>query len=113
RSAIAARRIGIGWMIISLVGAVACGIVGVAYFQTSTETLDNPELVVLAMAQDLLHPFVVGLVFAAVLAAIMSTVSSQLIVSSSAFVEDLYKAFRPETSQRTLMMLGRLCVLVV
>jgi len=113
RSATTARRVGISWMIISLVGAVACGIVGVAYFQSSTSDLGNPELVVLAMAQDLMHPFLVGLVFAAVLAAIMSTVSSQLIVSSSAFVEDLYKAIRPGTSERTLMMLGRLCVLVV
>src|SRR5690606_1904692 len=50
---------------------------------------------------------------AAVLAAIMSTVSSQLIVTSSAFVEDLYKVFRPDAGQRTLLNLGRFCVLAV
>ena len=108
-----ARRIGISWMIVSLLGAVACGLIGIAFFLRTPNSLDDPELVVLAMSQILLHPLVVGLVFAAVLAAIMSTVSSQLIVSSSAFVEDLYKVFGRDTSPRTLMLLGRLCVLGV
>ncbi|BBG01336.1 MULTISPECIES: sodium/proline symporter PutP [Pseudonocardia] len=108
-----ARRVGMSWMILSLLGAVTCGIVGIAFFRTTPNELDNPELVVLAMSQILLHPLVVGFVFAAVLAAIMSTVSSQLIVSSSAFVEDLYKVFGRDTSPRTLMILGRSCVLAV
>jgi len=112
-SAKSARRIGIGWMVISLVGAVACGLIGVAFFQRTDNSLDNPELVVLAMGEALLHPLIVGFVFAAVLAAIMSTVSSQLIVTSSAFVEDLYKVFRPDAGQRTLLNLGRFCVLAV
>ncbi|MDN5914133.1 MAG: sodium/proline symporter PutP [Pseudonocardia sp.] len=108
-----ARRIGMTWMIISLLGAVACGVIGIAFFHRTGNTLDNPELVVLAMSQILLHPLVVGFVFAAVLAAIMSTVSSQLLVSSSAFVEDLYKIVRRDASPRTLMTLGRVCVLGV
>jgi sodium/proline symporter len=108
-----ARRIGISWMVVSLLGAVACGLIGIAFFQDTANQLDDPELVVLAMSQILLHPLVVGFVFAAVLAAIMSTVSSQLIVSSSAFVEDLYKVFGRDTSPRTLMLLGRVCVLAV
>ncbi|WP_224393126.1 sodium/proline symporter PutP [Pseudonocardia sp. ICBG1293] len=112
-SAGAARRIGISWMVASLLGAVVCGIVGIAFFQQPGNTLDNPELVVLAMSQALLNPLVVGFVFAAVLAAIMSTVSSQLIVCSSAFVEDLYTVFGKDTSPRRLLVLGRLCVLAV
>ena len=112
-SATSARRIGISWMALSLVGAVACGLIGIAFFSQGDRSLDNPELVVLAMSQALLHPLVVGVVFAAVLAAIMSTVSSQLIVCSSAFVEDLYRVFRPDASARTLLVLGRACVLAV
>lgn len=109
-----ARRIGIGWMIISLAGAVAAGMVGIAFFHRNPEyDLANSEHVVLALSQVLMHPLLVGFVFAAVLAAIMSTVSSQLIVSSSAFVEDLYRVFRKDTSSRRLMMLGRVCVLLV
>ncbi|MBA4609897.1 sodium/proline symporter PutP [Aeromicrobium sp. Marseille-Q0843] len=112
-SAKSARRIGMSWMIISLVGAVACGLIGVAFFELTENSLDNPELVVLAMGEALLHPLIAGFVFAAVLAAIMSTVSSQLIVCSSAFVEDLFKVFRPDAGPRTLLNLGRLCVLAV
>ncbi|GAA1811290.1 sodium/proline symporter PutP [Nesterenkonia flava] len=112
-SATAARRIGIGWMILSLAGAVAAGLVGIAYFNNTEHELGNPEHVVLALSQILLHPLIVGFVFAAVLAAIMSTVSSQLIVSSSAFVEDLYQVFGRTTSQKALLLMGRVCVLVV
>src|SRR5690625_4555354 len=112
-SAKAARRIGIGWMVISLLGAVAAGLVGIAYFQQSGTELGNPEHVVLALSQILMHPLIVGFVFAAVLAAIMSTVSSQLIVSSSAFVEDLFRIFKRDASGGLLVMLGRATVLAV
>lgn len=109
-----ARRIGISWMVVSLVGAVVAGFVGIAYVQQSGMALENPETVVLAMSQALLHPFVAGLVLAAVLAAIMSTLSSQLIVSSSALVEDLFQVFARRTpSQRVLVILGRSSVLAV
>ena len=109
-----ARRIGITWMIVSLVGAIISGLVGIAYMAANGIDLADPETVVLVMAQTLLHPFVAGLVLAAVLAAIMSTISSQLIVSSSALVEDLFKVFRKDVPRpKTLVMMGRLTVLVV
>jgi sodium/proline symporter len=109
-----ARRIGMSWMVITLIGAVVSGFIGIAYVQQSGLELVSPETVVLAMSQALLHPFVAGLVLAAVLAAIMSTLSSQLIVTSSALVEDLYQTFaKQEPSQRLLVVLGRACVLGV
>ncbi|PYF96816.1 sodium/proline symporter [Georgenia satyanarayanai] len=108
-----ARRIGIGWMVISLVGAVVTGLLGVAYFNRSGTDLADAEQVVLTLSQALLHPFIAGVVFAAVLAAIMSTVSSQLIVCSSAFVEDLYRIVRKDASPRNLVVLGRAAVLAV
>lgn len=108
-----ARRIGMSWMIISLIGAVFSGIVGVAYMAQKGIDLTNAETVVLVMSQTLLHPFVAGLVLAAVLAAIMSTISSQLIVASSALVEDLFRVVKKEPSPKTLVMLGRGTVLVV
>ena len=83
-----ARRIGIGWMVLSLAGAAATAFVGVAYFQQNPEVvLNDPEAVFIQMGQILFHPFIAGILLAAVLAAIMSTVSSQLIVTSSALVE--------------------------
>ncbi|MFC4138606.1 MULTISPECIES: sodium/proline symporter PutP [unclassified Microbacterium] len=109
-----ARRIGISWMVVSMVGAVISGIVGVAYMASKGITLDDPETVVLVMSRTLLHPFVAGLVLAAVLAAIMSTVSSQLVVCSSALVEDLYKVFKKTApEQKRLVLMGRMAVLVV
>lgn len=109
-----ARRIGISWMVLSLAGAVFSGLVGLAFIAKNGIDLANPETVVLLMSQTLLHPFVAGLVLAAVLAAIMSTISSQLIVCSSALVEDLYKVFRKTPpSSRRLVMMGRGAVLVV
>ncbi|MDQ0614958.1 sodium/proline symporter [Microbacterium sp. W4I4] len=109
-----ARRIGVGWQVLSLTGAVFAGLIGVAFIQKEGISLADPELVLLTMAQTLLHPLLAGLVLAAVLAAIMSTFSSQLIVCSSALVEDLYKVLKKTPpSEKRLVLLGRLCVLGV
>jgi len=111
----AARRIGIGWMVMTVLGATATALIGIAYFRQNPQaTLTDPESVFLDLAQILFHPFIAGLVLAAVLAAIMSTISSQLIVCSSALVEDLFKIVaKREASPKTQVMLGRLGVLVV
>lgn len=113
QDAVAGRRIGISWMIVSTIGAIITGLIGVAYINVRGETLDNPETVFLYLSQVLFHPLVAGLVLAAVLAAIMSTISSQLIVSSSALVEDLVKIAGKEMTAGFQVMLGRLGVLVV
>ncbi|AEF41236.1 sodium/proline symporter PutP [Hoyosella subflava] len=109
----AGRRIGISWMVLSSLGAIVTGFAGLAYFFNAGVTLDNPETVFLRLSQIMFHPFVAGLVLAAVLAAIMSTISSQLIVCSSALVEDIYHAFGKKASPKKLVMYGRLGVLTV
>ncbi|GGU13586.1 sodium/proline symporter PutP [Nocardioides albus] len=111
--AASARRIGIGWMLLSLFGAVGTALVGIAYYQQNPDaTLTDPEAVFIALGQILFHPLIAGIMLAAVLAAIMSTISSQLLVTSSALVEDLYKAvFKNDASDRQLVMFGRLAVL--
>jgi sodium/proline symporter len=110
-----ARRIGIGWMILTLAGAAATALVGVAYFQKHVDVkLIDSEAVFIQMGQILFHPFIAGILLSAVLAAIMSTVSSQLIVTSSALVEDIYKAiFKSDADQKTYIFLGRIAVLVI
>jgi sodium/proline symporter len=109
----AGRRVGISWMVVTAVGAIVTGLIGVAYVNITGASLENPETVFLFLSQVLFHPFVAGVVLAAVLAAIMSTISSQLIVSSSALVEDLVKMTGKEISARTQVMLGRAAVLLV
>ncbi len=108
------RRIGISWMVLCAFGAVMTAVVGIAFFQANPDlALDDPETVFLVMSQVLFHPFVAGLVLAAVLAAVMSTISSQLIVCSSALVEDLYKLLGREATARTQLWLGRSGVIIV
>ncbi|WAA08657.1 sodium/proline symporter PutP [Fervidibacillus albus] len=110
-----ARRIGIGWMILSLVGAIATAFVGIAYFQQHPDvTLTDSEAVFIDLGQILFHPFLAGVMLAAVLAAIMSTVSSQLLVTSSALVEDIYKAiFKTNLTDLKSVLFGRISVLIV
>ncbi|WP_153732333.1 sodium/proline symporter PutP [Sporosarcina obsidiansis] len=109
-----ARRIGIGWMLLSLVGAIATALVGVAYFQQNDAVLADRETVFIVLGQIIFHPLIAGIMLAAVLAAIMSTISSQLIVTSSALIEDLYKAvFKSNGSDRQYVFLGRAAVLIV
>ncbi len=111
-----ARRIGIGWMILSLCGAIGTALVGLAYFQQNnllSEDFD-PETIFIAMGQILFHPFIAGIMLAAILAAVMSTIASQLIVTSSALVEDIYKAlFNKTASDKQYVAAGRIAVLAV
>ncbi len=112
REAVAGRRIGIGWMLFAVAGAAATAIVGVAVYQRDSGRLDNPEAVFITLGQLLFHPLVAGFMLAAILAAIMSTVSSQLLVTSSALIEDLYKQVgNRELSQARLVMYSRFAVL--
>ena len=115
KDAVAGRRIGIGWMAISMVGAVLTGLAGRAYVVNHPDVkVDDPEAIFLIMSRVLFHPIVAGFVLAAVLAAIMSTISSQLVVTSSALVEDLAKmALRAEMPPKRQVWLGRVGVLLV
>ncbi|MBA2872844.1 sodium/proline symporter [Anoxybacillus calidus] len=109
-----ARRIGMGWMIFSIVGAMFTGFFGIAYFSKSGITLEDPETVFIKLGEILFHPLITGFLLAAILAAIMSTISSQLLVTSSSLTEDLYKVlFRRSASDKELVLVGRLSVLIV
>lgn len=63
-----ARRIGIGWMAIGLLGAVVSGIIGLVYFTEHNTPLTDPETVFLRLGDILFHPFITGIIFSAVLA---------------------------------------------
>ncbi|QPZ92770.1 sodium/proline symporter PutP [Thioclava electrotropha] len=109
-----ARNIGMGWMAISLIGAISVGIFGRAYAQRNGLDVQDPETIFIILSNLLFHPLVTGFLYAALLAAIMSTVSSQLLVSSSSLTEDFYKiVFNKDASDRTLVNVGRLAVLAV
>lgn len=109
-----ARRIGISWMAIGLLGAVASGLTGLVYFTEHKSPLSDPETVFLRLGDILFHPFITGIILAAVLAAIMSTISSQLLVCSSSITKDFYLTFfNKQASEKKQMLIGRLSVLIV
>jgi sodium/proline symporter len=113
-----ARRIGMTWMVLCLFGAMAVGFFGIAYFAAHPEqggmVRDNPERVFIALATLLFNPWIAGVLLSAILAAIMSTLSCQLLVCTSALTEDFYKGFvRKHASQRELVWFGRAMVFSV
>ena len=110
----AARNIGMGWMIVSLIGALGTGFAGLAYATRNGIEVTDAETIFIILSDILFNPLITGFLLAAILAAIMSTISSQLLVSSSSLTEDFYKVFlRKSASQKELVMVGRLTVLAV
>ncbi|PYZ96569.1 sodium/proline symporter PutP [Alteribacter lacisalsi] len=109
-----ARLVGITWMVFALFGAIFTGFIGIAYFADAPLADGAQETVFIEFTQVLFNPWVSGFLLAAILAAIMSTIDSQLLVSSSALTEDFYKAiFRKQASQQELVWVGRLGVLLI
>jgi sodium/proline symporter len=85
--------------------------IGIVYFE---DQLGNPETVFVNIVQEALNPWVGGILLAAVLAAVMSTADSQLLVASSALSEDFYRTFmNREASDATLLWVGRITVIGV
>ena len=113
----AGRFWGVSWMALALLGGLMTALVSTVYFaQNEAAVTDqvNFETVFLDLSRILFHPLIAGLVLTAVLAAIMSTMSSQLLVVSSSLIEDLYKIVaKTKPSERTLLLLSRGAVLVV
>lgn len=113
-----ARRISMTWMILCLGGTTAVGFFGIAYFQMNPElsasVMGNNERIFMELAGLLFNPWIAGILLSAILAAVMSTLSCQLLVCASALTEDLYKPFiRKKASQKELVWVGRFMVLLV
>jgi sodium/proline symporter len=105
-----ARMICLFWMSVALAGAVLTGIVGRAYLGH----LANPETVFIRLSYLLFNPWVAGILISAVLSAIMSSSSAQLLASSSALIEDIYHTFvRRKASSLELMLGARLAVFII
>ncbi|MDN3644847.1 sodium/proline symporter PutP [Pontixanthobacter aestiaquae] len=109
-----ARRIGMSWMGLALIGAVGVAIAGRAFAEQNGIVVEDPETIFIILAGTLFHPLITGFLLAALLAAIMSTISSQLLVASSSLTEDFYRLFlRKDASERETVNVGRFCVLLV
>lgn len=108
-----ARIIATTWTAISLFGAILVGMLGFVYLKTPLSAAAS-ETVFMVMINALFHPLVAGLMLAAILAAIMSTADSQLLVASSALTQDLYHVLlRRNASDKELVLASRLAVILI
>lgn len=100
------------WVFISLIGAIFVGLIGIAMYQEAPG--GDAEKVFIYMIVDLFNPWIGGVLLAAILSAIMSTIDSQLLVSSSALTEDFYqKIVKHDASEKELIWIGRICVIII
>ena len=100
------------WVFISLGGAIMVGFIGKMMFDNLSG--GEEEKVFIYMIGKLFNPWVGGIMLAAILSAIMSTIDSQLLVSSSALTEDFYqKAIKKNATEREVILVGRMCVIVI
>ncbi|WP_370931396.1 sodium/proline symporter PutP [Bartonella sp. DGB1] len=113
-----AKKIGLTWMALCLVGAMAIGYLGLAYLtknpQLAGSVVHNPERIFIQLSMVLFNPWMAGVILSAILAAVMSTLSSQLLICSSSLTQDFYKNFlRPSACQKELVLVSRFMVLMV
>ncbi|MEZ8194241.1 MULTISPECIES: sodium/proline symporter PutP [Vibrio] len=108
-----ARRIAVIWTALSMAGAMLVGLVGLVYVTNSgAGELADGEKIFMLLVNAIFHPVIAGILLAAILAAIMSTADSQLLVSSSALAEDFYKqVFKKDASSEEIVRVGRIAVI--
>jgi sodium/proline symporter len=107
------RRIAMTWVTVALACGMVVGMSGIALLEEPLAGADTEKIFIL-MATIFLNPVVAGVCLAGILAAVMSTADSQLLVASSAVSEDLYKGFfRREASPGELLWVGRLAVVAI
>ncbi len=104
--------IAIIWVAFSLSFAVFVGLVGIPMFPEVSG--GDSEKVFIYMVRSLFNPWIGGILLAAILSAIMSTIDSQLLVSSSALTEDFYKKLiKTDAGEKELIVIGRISVLII
>lgn len=102
------------WVAISMMAAVVIGMVARGYYGAKFVSEPEAEGIFIFLIRDLFHPLVGGVLLAAILAAIMSTIDSQLLVCSSAITNDIIqKLFPKRTSDKGLLWLSRFAVVAI
>lgn len=106
-----AAAIGVFWALLCYMLAILVGLSGIAFLD---QPLVDSEKVFIALTSLIFHPLVAGVLLAAILAAIMSTVDSQLLVCSASLAEDLYPlATKQELTAEKRLQVGRIAVVVL
>ena len=115
------KKVAIVWVLLSLVVACIIGVIGRAYLFPTVLSTDGSqyenvyiEMIMKMFTEDIKIPFIGGLLLCGILAAIMSTADSQLLVSSSSISQDLFKGvFFKNLKEKTVLLIARICVFVI
>lgn len=106
-----AKYVGMVWQLFTLTAALLVGLIGIGLFTT---TLTQPELVFVVMVQKIFSPFFAGFVLCAILAAGLTTIDTQILVSASIFSEDIYKRYlNKKATQQQVLLVSRIAIIVV
>lgn len=106
------RRIAIAWAIPGFAGAMVIGLIGLSMYGKGS--FEDVELIMPALAADLLPAWLAGVFISGAIAAMMSTADSQLLVISSSVIEDFYhKTLGREVTEKTLLNMSRLVTIAV
>lgn len=108
-----ARWIATVWVIVGLFGAVIVGMVGTGYMQEALSSAETEKVFINLVIQIVTNQVVQGILLVAILAAIMSTASSQLLVASSAFSEDICGYLFVNLSVKKKLWIMRATVLLI
>lgn len=105
-----AKYVGMSWQLLTLGASVAVALIGIGLFSS----LQNPELVFVAMVQTLFSPFFAGFVLCAIIAAGLTTIDTQILVSASIIAEDIYKRFfNPTATQAQIVHVSKIGIVIV
>ena len=109
------------WVVLSLAAVIVIAFLGRMFVYSNGTDLSavllaegKQSLIFVELARDVFPKFIAGLLLAAIIAASMSTADSQLLVAASSFSSDLYKPiFRKNASNKEMMWVSRIIVLVI
>lgn len=109
------RRIAMVWVTLAMAAALLVGVVGKIFLlPLEYASQSAAESVFIASMQKIFPTFIAGFFLCAILAASMSTADSQLLVASSAFSKDVYKALlRKDASDKETLLVSRITVVVI
>lgn len=102
------KYLGLSWQFLAMLGAVLTGIISLGVFLPETQ---NAEMIFVDLVQLLFHPLFGSFLLCALLAAIISTMDSQLLVIASSFSNDIYSRFAKD--KKSNLLYTKLFTLVV
>lgn len=102
--------VGMIWQFLALGASVAVGLVALGFDKLET---NNAELLFLELVKGVAHPLVAGLIFCAIMAANLSTMDSQMLVTASVVEQDLLGRWLTGKSSTYKLLIFRLAIAAI